>query len=113
MASTSIPVGANESQTRSQRIDLQLARAGWTADSRTLIEEYLLSGPALRDAAGSRSSPEEFADYVLLDRLQRPAALVEAKRSSRSPLEGERQAGDYADRLKAVSTEPCAVEDAK
>ena len=39
-------------------------------------------------------------DYALLDRLGRPIAIVEAKRSSRDPLEGERQAADYADTLR-------------
>ena len=37
----------------------------------------------------------------MLDRLGRPFAIVEAKRSSRDPLEGERQAADYADALCA------------
>jgi hypothetical protein len=57
MASISILVGANESQTPSQRINLQLARAGWKADGRTLIEEHLLSGPARRAAVAWRLPP--------------------------------------------------------
>lgn len=52
-------------------------------------------------------STTEFADYALLDRGGQPIAIVEAKRSSRSPLEGERQAADYADRLaKSHGQEP-------
>jgi type I restriction enzyme R subunit len=92
-----------ESQARAQRIDHQLARAGWTVGGRTLIEEFLLAGPVgFRDSGALYREPNEFADYGLPDRLRRPIGIVEAKRSSRSPLEGERQAGDYADRIKAI-----------
>lgn len=92
----------SERQTRQQRIDLQLGRAGWAVGSRQVVEELLIAqgntaaepvDPALRG---------EFVDYALLDRLGRPLAIVEAKRSSRDPLEGERQAADYADAIRAT-----------
>jgi len=60
-----------------------------------------LTGTSLvNDGAPERA--REFADYVLLDRFGRPLALVEAKRTSRSPLEGERQAAQYAERIAQI-----------
>ncbi len=45
------------------------------------------------------SESNEFADYALVDHRNKPLGIVEAKRSSRNPMEGERQACDYADRI--------------
>lgn len=93
----------SERQTRQEQIDLQLGRAGWAVGSSTrLIEEFLVeSVPAVSDPAGDYRASREFADYALMDRFGRPLAIVEAKRSSRDPLEGERQAADYAEALRA------------
>ena len=91
----------NEASTRSQLIDTQLARAGWALDSRRVVEEYLIAGDnRLGEPDTPFGSTSEFADYVLLDRLSRPLAIVEAKHTSRDALSGERQAADYADRLR-------------
>lgn len=87
----------SERQTRQEQIDLQLGRAGWAVGSRRLVEEYLV----VREPEGAYRTANEFADYVLLDHFGRPLAIVEAKRSSRDPLVGERQAADYADALRA------------
>ena len=92
----------DEAQTRIQLIDHQLARAGWGPGSRSVFEEFIIRDDSyLHDSVPGIHLPNEFADYVLPDRLRNPLALVEAKRTSRSPLEGERQAADYADRIKA------------
>ncbi|MCC9630478.1 DEAD/DEAH box helicase family protein [Blastopirellula sp. JC732] len=61
------------------------------ANQRT-VEEYLLAGDV-------HESGNEFADYALTNSRKQPLAIVEAKRSSRNALEGERQASDYADRV--------------
>jgi len=91
-----------ERQTRQKQIDLQLGRAGWAIGSRRLIEEFLVeSVPSCGDEKEEYRGSKEFADYALMDRFGRPLAIVEAKRSSRDPLEGERQAADYADALRA------------
>jgi type I restriction enzyme R subunit len=92
----------NESKTRAQRIDLQLAKAGWAKGSLQFAEEFILqSKNSMILGEPTQRLADEFADYVLLDRLQRPLVIVEAKRTGRSALEGERQAADYADRIKA------------
>jgi type I restriction enzyme R subunit len=86
-----------EAATRVNLIDGQLAVAGWSASRRTLIEELLL----IAQEPESRYGEKQFADYVLLGSDGRPIAVVEAKRSSRDELAGKRQAGDYADAIKA------------
>lgn len=89
---------STEQQTRNRLIDQDLARAGWSASRRTLIEEFVLS--AQQDSPTLGNTPE-FADYALLGADGTPIAIVEAKRSSRDELAGKRQASDYADRIKA------------
>lgn len=87
---------STEQQTRSRLIDRDLARAGWSASRRTLIEEFVL----IAQSGDARNNPE-FADYALLGADGKPIAIVEAKRGSRDELAGKRQASDYADRIKA------------
>jgi len=96
-----------EQQTRQEKIDLQLGRAGWSIGSRQLIKEYLVAPTSLKDSETPYNARNEFADYALFDRLGTVIAIVEAKRSSRHPLEGERQATDYADSIRAkTGTDP-------
>jgi type I restriction enzyme R subunit len=83
----------SEATTRSKRIDVQLRAAGWMAANRLAIEEFVVA--PLNPHEGN-----EFADYALVDDRKDPLAIVEAKRSSRSALEGERQAADYTDRIR-------------
>lgn len=91
-----------ERKTRKERIDQQLARAGWAVGSRRFIEELcVLPVSAVRAPNSVTASSYEFVDYALLDRIARPIAIVEAKRSTRDALEGERQASDYADAICA------------
>lgn len=92
----------SEATTRREKIDRQLARAGWSRDSRRLIDEFRVSPVEGVGAPHAQYAPRsEFADYVLLDRIGRPIAVVEAKCSSRDALAGERQAADYADAIFA------------
>ena len=93
---------SSERETRQEKIDLQLGRAGWAAGSRHLIEEYLVEpASVVKEPQSVYRTTNEFVDYALLDRLGRPLAIIEAKRTSRDPLEGERQAADYADAVRA------------
>ena len=97
----SAKMSRTEYQTRQELIDSQLAKAGWGATSRSLIEEfYIKSDNEIKDKVGRYAARGEFADYVLLDRNHKPLAIVEAKRTSRDELSGKRQAADYADNLK-------------
>ena len=79
-----------EAQTRQSLINQGLAKAGWTSKQHKMVEEYGIVS----------SGNNEFADYVLLDSDANPLALVEAKRTSRDAIAGQRQASDYADSLE-------------
>jgi len=87
----------NELITRTELIDTQLARAGWSKNRKLLLEEVLLRIAHPEQSYGQN----QFADYVLLGSDGKPLAVVEAKRSSRDELAGKRQASDYADLIKA------------
>lgn len=80
------------------RIDQQLARAGWSATSRTVWEEFRL--PREPFLLREQHNNDEIPDYVLTNAHGRPLAVVEAKHSRRDPLEAQRQAADYADYIQ-------------
>jgi type I restriction enzyme R subunit len=92
-----------ESTTRAERIDQQLAKAGWSSSARQVVEELVPIG-----RIGSRQRPGRARERVrrlccaLLLPDGRPIAIVEAKKSSRDALAGERHAADYADRIKSI-----------
>lgn len=90
-----------EAITRAERIDLQLAKAGWAVSSRQVIEELWLPKNSIGSDLPLPPWGDEFVDYALVTPDGRPIAIVEAKNSSRDPLVGERQASDYAERIKA------------
>lgn len=69
------------------KIDQLLKDVGWKlTDGRSVLYEYQL------DDGGK-------ADYVLFDRNGRAVAVLEAKRTSKSPREGEAQGVRYAEKL--------------
>ncbi|MEF8768822.1 MAG: DEAD/DEAH box helicase family protein [Candidatus Accumulibacter phosphatis] len=86
----------SEASTRTELIDAQLARAGWSKSRRTLVEEMILHV----EQPDSAYRHGQFADYVLLGSDGQPLAVVEAKRTSRDELVGKRQAADYASAIK-------------
>ena len=81
-----------EFQTRQLYIDHYLEEAGWRpGHGRT--DEVPVTGMPNETGAG-------FVDYVLWGDDGKPLALVEAKRTSRDPIEGQQQARLYADCLE-------------
>jgi type I restriction enzyme R subunit len=97
-----------EYETRRKLIDPMLKRAGWDVDDRSKVvlevdtkqsdfkaREYKNVDETLRNDAESA-----YVDYLLLDRSRTPLAVVEAKRTSKDPLLGQKQAEDYADDIK-------------
>lgn len=85
----------SEAATRDLFIDLLLREAGWALNQER-DREYEVSGMPNNSKGG-----KGFVDYVLWGDDGRPLALVEAKRTKRSPKEGEQQAKLYADCLEA------------
>lgn len=85
----------SEAETRDVFIDLMLAEAGWPlAEARDC--EYPVTGMPNVDGKG-------FVDYVLWGSDGLPLAIVEAKRTSKSPQIGQQQAKLYADCLEQMT----------
>ena len=82
----------SEAATRAYIIDLLLRESGWPLD-KTDDREFEVSG--MPNAGG-----KGYVDYVLWGDDGRPLALVEAKRTTKSPQIGQQQAKLYADCLE-------------
>jgi type I restriction enzyme R subunit len=83
----------SEAETRDYFIDLLLKEAGWALDQ-PRDREFEVTG--MPNAPG-----KGFADYVLWGDDGRPLAVVEAKRTRKSPQIGQQQAKLYADCLES------------
>ena len=85
-----------EWQTRKQYIDVDLKEFGWkfTGEDSDVWEEYPVNGMA------GMPGQKGYIDYVLFGKDGLPLALVEAKRTSKDPNTGRRQAMLYADCLE-------------
>jgi type I restriction enzyme R subunit len=82
----------SEAKTRTDIIDLMLKEAGWALlDKRD--REYEVSGMPNNKGKG-------YVDYVLWGDDGKPLAVVEAKRTSKTPSVGQQQAKLYADCLE-------------
>lgn len=82
----------SEQETRSAYIDLLLREAGWELNPARNFEVEVQGMP--------NSQGVGFVDYVLWGDDGKPLMLVEAKRTNRSPAEGQQQAKLYADCLE-------------
>ena len=85
----------SEAQTRDRFIDVLLAEAGWPL-SEERDREFKVTGMPTKDGIG-------FVDYVLWGADGLPLAIVEAKRTTKSPQLGQQQAKLYADCLEAMT----------
>ncbi|MEI8083824.1 MAG: DEAD/DEAH box helicase family protein, partial [Actinomycetes bacterium] len=84
----------SEAETRDTFIDMLLAEAGWPlADPKD--REFEVTGMPSNGGKG-------FVDYVLWGDDGLPLAIVEAKRTTKSPQVGQQQAKLYADCLEAM-----------
>ena len=119
-----IPTDISEAETRKLYIDLMLKEAGWEVlstegaiqPSKACIEVEVHGMPTVQSSmphityTDSRIAAEEedfvygggrgFCDYVLFGSNGLPLAVIEAKRTSASPVKGKHQAELYADCLE-------------
>ncbi len=81
-----------EWETRKRYIDCDLKRLGWKfeGEDADVAEEYKVND--MDEVEGKQG----VVDYVLFGRDQLPLAVIEAKRTSRNPKDGETQAVLYA-----------------
>jgi len=86
----------NEADTRHYLIDVLLKEAGWDTKAPNATEFEVWGMPIQKAGDTGRG----FVDYVLWGDDGKPLALVEAKRTSKSPNSGQQQAKLYADCLE-------------
>jgi type I restriction enzyme R subunit len=85
--------GINEATTRNHHIDPELVRAGWNLSDRTQVR---LEVPV----DGYDATPwNGVTDYCLYEAGGQVIAVIEAKRTSRNPREGEEQLRHYVDEI--------------
>jgi len=102
-------INLSEHQTRLQKIDILLKEQGWDVRNRSQVivevdtkqsdftkHIYKQIHETFRNDAESK-----YVDYLLLDRIGDPVAIIEAKRTTKDPLLGQKQAEEYADDIKA------------
>jgi type I restriction enzyme R subunit len=89
-----------EAETRAQRIDHQLSRAGWNVADCTQVQREL---PLSVLVTSGEACPESYGitDDCLMTPSGEVLAVVEAKRSSRSEREGEEQLRLYVQGIAA------------
>lgn len=90
------PEDLSEFETRKRFIDVDMKQMGWRFDGpdADVQEEYPVEGMAgVTGQAG-------YVDYVLFGKDRLPLAVVEAKRASKDPNAGRKQAALYADCLE-------------
>lgn len=98
----------SEFRTRLEKVNVLLKKSGWdTRDKTKVIQEvdtkqsnfktrdYRTISETLKNQEDSA-----YADYLLLDGTGAPLAIIEAKRTSKDPVLGQKQAEDYADDIK-------------
>lgn len=91
----------SEVETRKLYIDLMLKEAGWEVLSVDGMIQPLKACIEVEVDGMPTESKKGFADYVLFGSNGKPLAVVEAKRTSKSPNIGKHQAELYADCLEA------------
>ena len=103
-AAQPVEVNLREDETRDLFIDKLLGEAGWTVLDRSATGPFAGVASVEFEVTGmSGAEGRGFADYVLWGADGLPVAVVEAKRTRKSPQAGQRQAELYADRLEAMT----------
>lgn len=86
----------NEAAARQQLIDPQLSRGGWDLSDRSVVRFEV-------PVTGYDPTPwNGFTDFSLYDASGRVIAVIEAKRTSRNPREGEEQLRQYIAEISRV-----------
>ena len=95
---TTLGVGINisEAETRKLYIDLYLREAGWTVLDKDNVRLPEKAGIEIKVQGMPNNQGIGFVDYVLFGYDGKPLAIVEAKKTSVSPIKGKEQALLYA-----------------
>ena len=98
----------SELQTRLQKIDVALEESGWKVKSRAMVIEELDTKQSnfkrkiykVYKDTFENEGESKYADYLLLDGNGDPLAVIEAKRTSKDPIAGQKQAEEYVSDIK-------------
>jgi type I restriction enzyme, R subunit len=98
----------SEYRTRRDKIDKLLEKSGWFVNDRTKVYEEVdtkqsdFTSGKYKTVSQTLKDPEEhaYSDYLLLDSKGMPLAVIEAKKTSKDPILGQRQAEGYVDDIK-------------
>ena len=98
----------SEYLTRKVRIDILLKEQGWVVGDRSRVIEEVDSKQSdfsakdykVRDETFQQPGEHRYIDYLILDRNGEPLAVIEAKKSGRDPIAGQKQAEDYLKDIK-------------
>ncbi|MDG7000133.1 MAG: DEAD/DEAH box helicase family protein, partial [Nitrososphaerota archaeon] len=100
----------NEYRTRKEKIDVLLLQAGWDVKDITKVRIEVDTKSSdfnngiyytVKDTLNDPDIDEKaYADYLLLDKTGSALAVIEAKRTSKDPISGQKQVEDYADDIK-------------
>ena len=89
-------LGLTEAETRALLIDAMLKEAGWDVTNSDKVRTELPVTPF------PNPSGKGYVDYVLYDKVGKPLALVESKKTAESAVTGRHQAKLYADALEQM-----------
>ena len=95
-----LPTDLSEAETRKMFIDLMLREAGWEVLETEGAVQPLKACVEVEVHGMPNEEGIGYADYVLFGSNGLPLAVVEAKRTTASPLKGKHQAELYADCLE-------------
>lgn len=94
----------NEFLTRKEKIDVQLKETGWNVKDKSQIwlevdtkqSDFKARNYKVVSETLTNDEESKYADYLLLDGNGDPLAIIEAKRTSKDPIVGQKQAEQYA-----------------
>jgi type I restriction enzyme R subunit len=86
----------DEAKTRKLLIDVLLKEAGWDLDN----PDQVRAGYEVKPHPNP--SGKGYADYVLFDKVGKPVAVIEAKKTAVDPEIGKHEARQYADSLEVM-----------
>jgi len=98
----------SEAKTRKEKIDPLLKEAGWNIEDRSQVilevdtkqSNFNTKDYKTFEDTFETNEQKAYTDYLLLDSKGDPIAIIEAKKTSKDPITGQKQAEDYADDIK-------------
>ncbi len=98
----------NEFRTRIEKIDVMLKEQGWNVKDRSKVilevdtkqSDFKKRNYKVVSETISNDLESKYADYMLLDSNGDPFAVIEAKRTCKDPIVGQKQAEQYANDIK-------------